>query len=271
VAKYDRTEGICLRRLDYGNTSQVATFLTPDSGCLSFIAKGLLRAPKRGVRAGLESLSRYELLYVRRRTGSLHNLTDSSLLESFRGIRWRLERILCAYYAAELALNLTAEGDPCPGFYDELVGALRRFEKGENLGLSVLLLEIAALRHYGACPTFDQCAECERKLPGDGRLLFSLPHGGALCPQCARRMRRQLASRAAPVKAGRLVLLARLAGQATAPALMPRPAPREIVAASRLLRYHMRYLLSKELKMWRYLQDRHLSRALQRVRAIAQA
>ena len=46
--------------------------------------------------------------------------------------------------------------------------------------------------------------------------------------------------------------------------------PARIVAAARLLRLHTRYVLGKELKMWKYLQERHLSRELARIRKSAQ-
>ena len=68
------------------------------------------------------------------------------------------------------------------------------------------------------------------------------------------------------MKAERLALLAGLACAEKGSLRLARPAPREVVAASRLLRLHMRYLLDRELRMWKYLQGRHLSRTLQRVR-----
>ena len=123
---YTRTEGICLRRLDFSNTSQVATFLTPDRGKLSFLAKGVLRAPKRGIRSGFELAGHYELIFTERRTGSLHNLTQFSLLNGHRRLRNTIQRILCAYYAAELVLEFTAEAEPCPRLYGLLVCSLEQ-------------------------------------------------------------------------------------------------------------------------------------------------
>jgi len=266
VAKYCQTEGVCLRRLDYSDTSQVATFLTRDSGRLSFIAKGLLRAPKRGISTGLELLGLYRLLYTERRSGALCNLTEAYLLESPRGIGQKVERILCGYYAVELMLHFTAEGEPCLELYELLLDCLRCFQKGEGLGLSVLVLELGALRHHGVCPTFEQCVRCDRSVPSEGSLLFSLSEGGPICAACARRLPSQLALGAVPVRAERLALLAGLACAGKGDQKLARPAAREVVAASRLLRLHMRYLLDRELRMWKYLQGRHLSRTLGRIR-----
>jgi len=269
VARYHRTQGVCLRRIDYSNTSQIATFLTPDAGQLSFIAKGIRRAPKRGIRRGLELTARYDLVYFKRRSSSLYNLTEASMLEPFGGTRTAVERTLCAYYAAELMRNLTAEEDPCAPLYALLVETLRRLSDGDRLGLSVLVLELAALQHHGACPTFDACAECEQALSLRGRLLFSAPQGGPLCPQCGRDLHPRPERGVFPVRAERLEALATLAAESPPRIDAVRMAPRDIVAASRLLRVHIQYLLGKELRLWKYLHGRHLSRALRRIRRAA--
>ena len=266
MAKYYRTEGICLRRIDYSNTSQVATFLTPDAGRLSFLAKGVTRAPKRGVRSGFDLLGRYELIYTQRRIGSLLNLTQRHLLESFRGIRRSLEQIVCAYYAAELILNFTPEGEPCPRLHEVCLESVRRFERGQSLGLSVLSLEVATLQEQGSCPTFDVCVECDKELKSSGYLLFSPRRGGPLCVPCGRRLHQGPSSQALRVHAKHLAFLRSLAAQPLCPAEDARADPQQIVAASRVLRSLMREMLGKELRMWKYLQERHLSRALRRIR-----
>jgi len=263
VAKYHHTEGICLRRIDYSNTSQVAAFLTPDSGRLSFLAKGAKRAPKKGIATGFDLLSRYEILYTSRRVGSLNNLTYRWLREDFRGLRDRLERILCGYYAAELALNFAAEGQPCPALYEVTLAALRSFARGEQLGVNVLRLEMVALQEYGAEPVFDACCECGRGLPRRGAIGFNPAAGGALCSRCEGRLRGHLPLRSTHVRGELIALLAELSADPRADIDL---GPRLTVALSTVLRFHMRWLLGKELRLWRYLQRRKLSRSLTQVR-----
>jgi len=258
VAHYLRTEGICLRRLAYSNTSQVASFLTPDSGRLSFMAKGVTRAPSKGVRTGFDLLGRYEILYTPRRPSSLQNLTYRWLREDFHGIRRSLRGILCGYYAIELALNFTMEGDPCPRLYRVMLEALRRFSGGQFLGMNVLVLELAVLQEHGTCPAFDRCAECGHALPERGPVTFSPADGGPLCPRCDESER----GHTIPVRADFLRELHRLASGAEP---LPLP-PQRVVALSTVVRFHMRWLLDKELRMWKYLQRRQLSKSLRRVR-----
>ena len=263
MARYHRTEGICLRRLDFSNTSQVVSFLTPDAGRLSFLAKGVTRAPKRGIRTGFDLLGRYEIVYTARRPGSLHNLTDRWLREGFRGIRAALEPIVCGYYAAELVSNFTAEGIDCPALYALLVDTLRGLEAGRELGLAVLRLEVGVLREHGTCPFFDECAECGAPLPQHGPVAFSSAAGGPLCGRCESDVRGPARARLTTVSGRLLGDLARLV---TEPGGVNGLTPRKIVAMSTVLRFHIRDLVGRELRMWSYLQGRRLSRSLRRVR-----
>jgi DNA repair protein RecO len=266
VARYHHTEGICLRRIDYSNTSQVAAFLTPDAGRLAFMARGVKRAPRKGIATGFDLLCRYEILYTTRRASALENLTYRHLREDFRGMRARAERILCGYYAAELALNFTAEGQPCPAFYDAVLAALRAFARGEQLGVNVLRLELAALHEHGSEPVLDACCECGRALPQSGAVGFNPAAGGVLCSRCEARLRGHLPLRTGHVRAELLRTLASLSAEPPDPGLAEALTPRRTVALSSVLRLHMRYLLGKELRLWKYLQRREMSRSLRRTR-----
>jgi DNA repair protein RecO len=242
---------------------------------MSFMAKGATRAPRKGVRCGFDLLARYDIIYTTPRSGSLQNLTARSMLESFHPMRGALERMLCGYYAADLALNFTAEADPCPGLYRTLLESLRGFATGERLGLGVLLLELAALKEHGTCPAFDECAACQARLLEGGRAgkgrraSFSPSHGGPLCRRCVRGILAGPATPLLPVSTRRLALLADLAAHPTGRADAEAIPPKHIVAAGRLLRFHMQYLLGKELRMWKYLQQRHMSRTLEHIRRAA--
>ncbi len=269
MARYRHTEGICLRRIEYSNTSQVACFLTPDVGRLSVMAKGVTRAPKKGVRTGLDLLSRYELIYTARRPPSLQNLTYRWMREGYRGMRRALQPVLCGYYAAELMLNLTAEGDPCPTLYELLLRTLQSFAEGKALGVSVLMLEMGALQEHGSLPLFDECPGCGRRVPQTGTVQFSPSAGGAVCSACRDEAHGMPGGPTMRVRAPVMQALSQLGRPARgAPSSGAPPAltPQRTIAMSSLLRFHIRYLLGKELRMWKYLQRRELTRSLTRIR-----
>ncbi len=248
-----------MRRLAYSNTSQVACFLTREGGRLSFLAKGATRAPRRGVRTGIDLLGRYELIYTQRDPNSLQNLTYCWLREGFRGVREALPAVVCGYYAAELVLNFTAESDPCPRLYGAMVETLRRLAEGRRLGLAILEFEVAVLREHGTLPAFDRCCSCGRGLPGTGIVVFSPDEGGVVCRRCEGETGPPYG---VPVRAALVRNLSRLVGGGEPEAL----SPRTTVAMSAVLRSHMRHLIGRELRMWKYLQRRELTRSLRRAR-----
>ena len=255
MTNYLRTEGVCLRRVDYSETSQVATFLTPSAGRISFMAKGAKRAPKKGIKRGIDLLCRYELVYTERRLGSLHNLTDRHLREGFPGIRTDLRRILHGYYAAELVQNFTVEAQPCPLLYDLLLSTLRQLANGHNPALSVLLLELGVLKEFGTTPTLRRCAICDRPVKAKGNVRFCVENGGVLCKSCVDAEGGGTRSRTIAVRSADL---AALAGVSELPPPRPdrvRMSPLQAGAMSRILRFHIQYVLGKPLRMWKYLRN----------------
>ncbi|MFW5915670.1 MAG: hypothetical protein ACOCTQ_04275, partial [Planctomycetota bacterium] len=99
-----------------------------------------------------------------------------------------------------------------------------------------------------------------------GRLVFSAFQGGPRCRRCAGSSSDPPSS-SVPVRASRLAMLGRLCGHPTDGLGDLDVGPKEIVAMSRLLRFHIRYMLGREMRMWKYLHGRHLSRSLRRIKS----
>ena len=161
-------------------------------------------------------------------------------------------------------MNLTAEGDPCPGLYDLLVRTLRSFSSGSALGVSVLMLEAGALLEHGSLPLFGECPGCGRAVPERGTVQFSPRAGGPVCSACRESDPGMAAGPTMRVRAPVIQALSRMGGDGADG--MPALTPERVIAMSALLRFHTRYLLGKELRMWKYLQRRELTRSLTRIR-----
>lgn len=218
------------------------------------MAKGVKRAPRKGVKCGFDLLCRYDLVYAERRRSALHTLTERYLWESFREMRGALERVIHGYYAAELVLNLTAEGQPCPLLYELLLATARRIAGGGNLALSILLLEIGALREQGWLPVFDVCVVCGTRLGRRRSLLFSPDLGGAVCGRCRKALDEGVAQRATLAKSGDLMTLHSLVKHPPRRIERVTVPPDVVLNMSRLLRWQIAYLLGKKLAMWKHLQ-----------------
>jgi len=258
-------EGICLRRIDYGNTSQVASFLTPGEGRIDVMIKGAWRSPKKGIPTGVDLLGRYRLIYLPSRSGALGTLLDWTMIEHFGGLRLSAERAICGYYAVELMQNFTTYSQSCLELYVVFIDKLKQFAMGERLGMGVLELEAACLEHYGSCPDFSTCAGCRTDWRDISEAWFSASLCGVLCRKCVKRLEAEKKDVPTPLKLPVLNMLMHVCSEKNVEN-NGTASPQVIVAASKFLRFHISRLLRKKLSMWKYLQDRHYSNALTKAR-----
>jgi len=132
--------------------------------------------------------------------------------------------------------------------------------------VGVLLLEMGVLAEYGSLPTFDRCAACGRAMPRRGAVVFTPALGGPICSKCETEQADSLGGRRMPARANLLQALAELGRRPVDRELARVLTPANTLAMSALLRFQMRDLLGRELRMWRYMERREMSRSLRRVR-----
>ena len=179
-----KSAAICLRVLDYGETSQIATFLTAARGKVSAIAKGSRR--RGSVMFGeLNPLGCYEIVCIARRKSPLHTLTELQPTETYRGARLELSRLHAALYVLEFAREATVEGVAQPRVYALVERALQRVSRNLTYNpLTLMIFELLVLEALGFGVRLDACAECGVGLESDNlRLAPSL--GGTCCGGCA--------------------------------------------------------------------------------------
>lgn len=121
-----KTEGIILKRRDFGEADKILTAFTLHRGKVSIIAKGIRRIHSR--RAGnVELLNRVQMfLYPGKQ---FLNLTEAVSLDTFQKIKADLTLSTYAYHIIELVDKITAENQEAPNLYYNLVEVLRRFER----------------------------------------------------------------------------------------------------------------------------------------------
>ncbi len=262
--KYSTAEGICLRRLDYSNTSQVVSFLTPHYGRVDCMYKGAWRAPQKGISTGVDLAERYKIDYRHSASGGLDTLNDCAMIEHFGGLRTSVDRALCAYYAIELMRNFTTYAQDCSDLYTILLKSIRCFASGINLGFNVLRLEAATLIHYGSYPDFSRCSHCGKHDSECDIYSFSAFQAGLLCKECHIQLKGRMNEN--PIRINpRVTDFIDKIPQNLETALSESNV-KLIVASSRLLRYHISWLLGKHLAMWKYLHSRHYSRTLSKIK-----
>src|SRR3989338_11540966 len=121
-----KTEGIVLKRKDFGEADRILTVFTLHKGKLPVLAKGVRRITSR--RAGNVELLNRVIIYLYQGKG-MPILTEAESLETFSKIKEDLTLSIYAFHIIELVDKLTAENQDNRILYRYLVGVLRKLEK----------------------------------------------------------------------------------------------------------------------------------------------
>lgn len=116
-AKTYKTEGIILKRNNYGEADRILTIFSKHYGKIRVMAKGVRKLSSR--KAGsLELFNQSILFLVKGR--NLDLITEAQPLNLFKEWRKDLEKISSAYYFCELVDKLTPDNQPQPAVFDLL-------------------------------------------------------------------------------------------------------------------------------------------------------
>ena len=120
-----KTEGIVLKRRNFGEADRILTVFTKQRGKISVLAKGVRRITSR--RAGnVELLNRVSIFL--HQTKGMPILTEAESLETYSTIKQDLKLSSVAFHILELVDKLTAENQESPKLYQDLVEVLKRLE-----------------------------------------------------------------------------------------------------------------------------------------------
>ena len=236
---------ICLRKVEYSETSQILVLFAREHGVLRVIAKGAHRRTKVGASkfgGGLDLLDVGDAVFSHAPERELPPLTEWSLREGYLGLRSNLRAIYLGEYAAELVSNLIEEHDPHPALFDRLLSVLGELNTPRQ-EQAFLAFELELLREAGYLPHLDSCVICGGKLNDRDRVFVSPSRGGAVCRNCegATPDRNELDPR-----------LLRLAQSLPRMERLPQLTRHQTDPLNRILAEHIEHTLSKRLRMPKY-------------------
>ena len=144
------TQAIVLSRTDYGEADRILTFLTPDQGKVSAIAKGV-RKQKSKLAGGIELFSVSEISYIVGRR-DISTLISSRLIKHYGNIVKDLDRTNAAYEATK-TINKATEDNPEQAYFDLLTTALESLDDSSiELGIIQSWFPAQLLRLGGHTP-----------------------------------------------------------------------------------------------------------------------
>jgi DNA repair protein RecO (recombination protein O) len=173
-----RTEGIVLRRIDFGEADRLLTLFTREYGKLRAVAKGA-RKPQSRKTGHVELFMRTRFQVARGR--DLDIITQAEMIESYAPLRHNLVRTTYAAYAVELLDRFTAEEDQNLNLYNLLSGVLGWMAIHRDLRLVARFYELRLLSFVGFQPQLFRCQGSGEEIREEDQY-FSAELGGLLSP-----------------------------------------------------------------------------------------
>ena len=170
-------QGIVLRTYDFGEADKVVVLLSPNSGKLRTVAKGI-RKTKSRFGGRLEPFCHVDLTMYEGR--NLDTITAVSTIDTFSHMRSDLGSVLTASTMAEVVDLVATEGEPSTGLFLLLRRGLAALDSGVGGPDLVAAFLLRLARIVGVEPSLDSCASCGRP----EAVKFSISGGGAVCRSC---------------------------------------------------------------------------------------
>ena len=179
---------ICLRAVNYSETSQVVTLLTRDHGKVAAMAKGSRRA-KSSFDGAIGIFSYGQVMFtIKDSGGQLANLTDFEQQPRFRGLHVNLKAMNTALFATELTEAFLEDHDPHSPLFDKLIKFLETLQEAKDNSAMLawlILYQLRLLEETGQAPLLDGCTNCSASFSAGWKIAYFSSHSnGLLCPGC---------------------------------------------------------------------------------------
>lgn len=157
-----KDRAICLRAVNYSETSQVVTLLTREHGKIAAMAKGSRRA-KNAFDGPIEVFSCGEILFIVKESGGLAVLTEFNQEPHFRGLSQNLDALNAALFGTELTERFLEDHDPHPPLFDKFIKFLETIQEttqNNQILARLILYQLRLLEETGIGLMLDACANC---------------------------------------------------------------------------------------------------------------
>lgn len=181
------TVATILSTFAYGETSKIARLATRELGVVSAIAKGA-RRPKSKFGVALQSLCGGQATLYLARHSDLHTLASFDVTTVPEDLARNIDRYASASVLGELMIRFSPH-ERNVGLYDFFAHSLAVLVAVPDDAVPILGLRSiwGLVKQLGFAPTLNECARDGVPVAWDqASVAFSPPHGGVLCPSCAR-------------------------------------------------------------------------------------
>jgi DNA repair protein RecO (recombination protein O) len=185
------TFAISIHRTPFGETSQIAEFLTEDHGRISALARGSHRV-KNSYQGPIDNLVYARIKFSPNHGRGLDLLLEREVITDFPELRRDLNRYHAACYVTELARLGAPLNQSMSGLFNLYRGALVALHDRPRpeLPYVVFAFEWRFLKILGLRPSLESCVVCGERAGGafevreSSRFVVSAERGGLVCRDC---------------------------------------------------------------------------------------
>lgn len=143
-----KTEGIILKRKDFGEADRILTAFTKRFGKVSILARGVRKITSR--RAGNVELLNRVMMFLHQGK-NFYILTEAESIDTYEKLKEDLTLSTYAYHLIELTDKLTAENQENPMLYENLTAVLEKLSKNpRQIFIRAYEAKILSLMGFGS-------------------------------------------------------------------------------------------------------------------------
>ena len=178
-----KTQAIVLRRINFGDSSKIATFYSEDFGKISAIIKGA-RSSKSKTGFLIDTTNLLQIVLYKKDTREIQIVGDVDLIKSYTHIWDDFEKFKYASAILELLTNLTLENENNKKLFDGTVKIFSLLDgTGDNSKLLFAKYFLFFLKEIGYELQIQNCNICRKPLlPGDS-VSYNYENG-FICSEC---------------------------------------------------------------------------------------
>ena len=177
-----KTEAVVLSKMNYGDSSNIASLFTEDFGKVSVIVKGA-RSGKSKYGKIVDPLNYLSVVLYKKESREVQLLSEADLIEHFPNIKNDLKKLGFAYGIIELIKNLLAEHETNKKLFKGVIRILHRLNSGEeNSEITFGRFLFFLLKEIGYEIQLDVCANCGKPVSAENASHHR--DKGVICGNC---------------------------------------------------------------------------------------
>ncbi len=180
-----KTEAIVLNKINYGDTSMIASFYTREYGKLPGILKGG-RTSKSKIGAAVNPLNHLEIVLYKKDSREVQLVSGVSIIAHYPNIKDDFEKLQYSFSILELLKKLTPEHETNYRLFAGTVRILSLLDSSNEPAMDLFAkYYLFFLTEMGYQPQFEKCISCGKSKFVNENLAYNFDLG-IFCEQCSR-------------------------------------------------------------------------------------